>query len=218
MSLTGAQIVQAAEKYTGVPYYEGNPQGVPPAAKGMDCSGIVQRAMADLGVKIARTTSGQLADANAHVVGTNIGTDITKAQQGDVLHYTGHEEIYIAGGATALVFSEATNGTKAAVRGRTPWPIIGIVRYADAGPGDGTIKVQDANPLDASVNSVVDSFNALTGILKFITDPKQWWRIALSFFGAVLLMVALWRLTDGKAGKVVGSVNSTATKIAGKVA
>lgn len=211
MSLTGAAICNSAFKYAGIQYFEGNPQN---PTNGYDCSGIVQAALRDLGVSIPRTTAEQLALIPP---GTNIGTNLASCQQGDVIHYVGHEEIYLT---PSLVFSEATNGTVASVRNRTPWPIIGIIRYADGGPGPAvdigaadfrnykghtTVKqgndpgqVTPINPLSAIVNpleSVVSAVSSIVKLLTFALDPKNWWRVALAMFGATLLIVALLRLT-----------------------
>lgn len=230
MSITGYAIVNSAEKYSGVKYFEGNPQS---PQNGFDCSGLVQRAMADLGVKIGRTTSVQLADANSHVVGANIGTDINQALQGDIIHYVGHEEIFIGWDqrGAPMVFSEATNGTTAGVRGKTPWPIVGIVRYADAGPGPrigsyGAVSpggpgankdtpVQTggdpgyaipSDPLTAigsSISSLVDVVTTISKLFTFILDPKNWWRVGLAVFGVALLILALLRLTKTPTSAVI---------------
>src|SRR6184192_2913106 len=114
---SGSDIIRAVESYTGTPYSQHNPQS---AATGLDCSGLVQLALANLGITIPRTTSQQLAAADKGQVGHDIGTDLSKAQPGDVIHYPGHEEVWLGNGK---VFSEATYGTKAAIRGRTPEPI-----------------------------------------------------------------------------------------------
>lgn len=211
MGLTGEAICNSAFKYAGIQYFEGNPQNT---KNGFDCSGIVQQALSDLGVKIPRTTSEQLALLPP---GRNIGTSLSNCQQGDVIHYVGHEEIYLT---PTLVFSEATTGTVASVRNRTPWPIVGIVRYADSGPGNpvdigaadfrnykGSTTVQQGNdpgraipsdPLTAigsSISSLVGVVTTISKLFAFILDPKNWWRVGLAVFGVALLILALLRLT-----------------------
>lgn len=236
MALTGFQILDAAYKYQGVPYYEGNPQGKPPNGKGFDCSGLVQQVMSDLGVKIARTTSAQLADANSGVVGKNVGTNIKDAQIGDIIHYVGHEEIWATlptQKGTPQVFSEATTGTVAATRNWTGWPVIGIVRYADSGvgkpaptgvggdPGQVSGQLTDIVP---GLNSVVSSVSSILGVLgtitklfTFVLDPKNWWRVALALFGTALLILALLRLTKTPTTAVIQG-SSTAASTARKLA
>lgn len=211
MAITGEQIVNAAEKYSGVPYFEGNPQ----SRNGMDCSGLVQATMRDLGVNISRTTVTQLADANTGVVGKNVGTSLAVAQQGDILHYVGHEEIWIGnrdygdGKPRPLVFSEATPGTSAAVRNRTPWPIIGIVRYAGS-PGSTVGGNTTPNPngdpgrvsgqlidIVPGLSDAVSLIKALTSFIGLVGQPGFWVRTGAALLGAALLIIGLHGLMRG---------------------
>lgn len=205
-TVTGYQILESAYKYQGVPYSQGK-QGKPPAGTGFDCSGLVQQALADLGITIGRTTSVQLADANSGVIGKNIGTDKKQAQIGDIIHYVGHEEIWATTPnqkAPPQVFSESTYGQVAATRDATNWPVIGIVRYAGAAgtpspmPGQGTdqgaVSGQLAD-LIPGVNSLVGMVTSLVKFVGFLADPANWWRVGLAAFGTVLLILALFRLT-----------------------
>lgn len=60
--VTGAALLQSAEKYAGVPYVFGKAS----REDGFDCSSLIQRAAADLGLQIPRLASNQyLACANA---------------------------------------------------------------------------------------------------------------------------------------------------------
>lgn len=143
---SGTDIIAAAERYTGVPYSQHNPQS---PSTGLDCSGLVQLALSNLGISTPRTTESQLAAAIAGTSGHDIGTNLSNAQPGDVIHYFGHEEIYLGGGK---VFSEATTGTTAGIRGvGGPGPITGIVRYSDGTSGSTTASLAASttfNPLD----------------------------------------------------------------------
>jgi len=154
--VTGDDIIAAAEKYTGVPYSQSNPAD--PYA-GLDCSSIVQRALGDLGTKISRTTGSQLADAGA----ANIGTDIGLARPGDILHYDGHEEIWLGNGK---VFSEADYGTTAAIRNRTPETIVGIVRYGQPGTGGPTTGNAAYNA--APADNPLSKLNPFNGVGEFV--------------------------------------------------
>jgi peptidoglycan DL-endopeptidase CwlO len=85
---TGSDVVADAEQYLGVPYTWG---GTNPAT-GLDCSGLVQRVMKDLGVSMPRTVAQQ----------RNIGQPVDSlkdAQPGDLLVFGSHHiGIYVGNG------------------------------------------------------------------------------------------------------------------------
>ncbi|WP_108252656.1 C40 family peptidase [Planctomonas deserti] len=83
--ITGDAIVETAKKYLGVPYELGGED-----ANGIDCSGLVQRVMKDLGVDVPRLVSGQ----------STLGTEVTSlkdARPGDLIvnDNGGHISIYL---------------------------------------------------------------------------------------------------------------------------
>ncbi|WP_127126470.1 C40 family peptidase [Georgenia sp. SYP-B2076] len=82
---TGAALVESASKYLGVPYVWGGE-----SASGMDCSGLVQRALADIGVSVPRTARAQMT------VGTAVPS-LAQAQPGDLIVTRGgaHIGIYL---------------------------------------------------------------------------------------------------------------------------
>jgi peptidoglycan DL-endopeptidase CwlO len=87
---TGADAVTSAEKYLGVPYVFGsnNP------TKGLDCSGLVQRAYADLGITLPRVASDQAK------VGQPVAS-LADAKPGDLLAFhtpVSHIAIYVGDG------------------------------------------------------------------------------------------------------------------------
>jgi peptidoglycan DL-endopeptidase CwlO len=86
---TGQGLVDAAKKYLGVPYVWG---GTNPA-KGLDCSGLVQRAMKDIGVDVPRTVAQQ------RHVGTPVPS-LAQAKPGDLIVLGGdrHIGIYVGDG------------------------------------------------------------------------------------------------------------------------
>jgi cell wall-associated NlpC family hydrolase len=87
---TGSAVVADAEKYLGVPYVYG---GTDPST-GLDCSALVQRTFADLGVSLPRTAAEQSQ------VGTPVAS-LAEAQPGDLVFYGSpaeHVGIYIGNG------------------------------------------------------------------------------------------------------------------------
>lgn len=90
----GADVVAAARKYLGVPYRWG---GTDPST-GLDCSGLVQRVFADLGVKVPRTVAEQ------RTVGEKVDS-MADARPGDLLAFASagspsgrHIGIYVGDG------------------------------------------------------------------------------------------------------------------------
>src|SRR5881398_1557049 len=83
-------VVADPHKYLGVPYVFGSND----PAKGLDCSGLVQRVYADLGVKLPRIAADQ-AKVGQPVAG------LAQARPGDLLAFNSpvdHIAIYIGNG------------------------------------------------------------------------------------------------------------------------
>ena len=85
---TGADVVAAAKKYLGVPYVFGGED-----ASGMDCSGLVQRVFADLGIDVPRVVPDQAR------LGTEVAS-LAEARPGDLVvsRGTGHIAIWLGDG------------------------------------------------------------------------------------------------------------------------
>jgi peptidoglycan DL-endopeptidase CwlO len=89
-ALNRQAVVAAARKYLGVPYVFG---GTNPAT-GLDCSGLVQRAYADLGIKLPRLAADQATKGTAVA-------NLDQAKPGDLLAFNrpvDHIAIYIGDG------------------------------------------------------------------------------------------------------------------------
>ena len=85
--VTGDQVVDAAKKYLGTPYAFGSTN----AAKGLDCSALVQKAYKDLGIDLPRTSGEQAR------VGTKVDS-MRDAKPGDILAFdkpVDHVAIYL---------------------------------------------------------------------------------------------------------------------------
>jgi len=87
-SAGGAAIVAGAQRYLGVPYVLGGED-----ASGMDCSGLVQRVFADLGMTVPRVVQDQ------DTLGVEVPS-LADAQPGDLLvaRDRGHIAIYAGDG------------------------------------------------------------------------------------------------------------------------
>jgi cell wall-associated NlpC family hydrolase len=114
----GAAVVADAQKYLGVPYVLG---GTDPA-KGLDCSALVQRAYADLGVALPRTSQQQALQ------GTPVAS-LADARPGDLVCFGNpatHIGIYVGDGK--MIVAPHT-GTDVQIQpiGKTPSTIRRIV-------------------------------------------------------------------------------------------
>jgi cell wall-associated NlpC family hydrolase len=128
---TGADVVAGARRYLGTPYVWG---GTDPSV-GLDCSGLVQRVYADLGIGLPRV-SGDQARAGRPVA------SLAEARPGDVLafgHPVHHVGIYLGDGQMIdapkpgdRVKVERVYERPAAIRRILPDP-------AAAGAGAGTV-------------------------------------------------------------------------------
>lgn len=87
---TGDAVVADAQRYLGVPYVYGSND----PAKGLDCSGLVQKVYGDLGIALPRVAADQAK------VGQPVAS-LAQAQPGDLLAFGSpvhHIAIYIGGG------------------------------------------------------------------------------------------------------------------------
>ncbi len=96
---TGTGIVAAAAKYEGVPYVFGGT-----SSSGIDCTGLVQKALADAGITVGRSMDDQMT------AGKEVGK-LADAKPGDL--------IVLDGGAHIVIYSGNGKVIHAPYEGRT---------------------------------------------------------------------------------------------------
>jgi cell wall-associated NlpC family hydrolase len=89
--VTGEDVLAAAKKYEGVPYVFGGE-----STSGMDCSGLVQKAFADLGVSVPRTSQEQAT------IGQKVDS-LKDAKPGDLIVLNGGDHIAIYAGNDQVI-------------------------------------------------------------------------------------------------------------------
>ena len=136
-ALSGDQVVADARKYLGVPYVWG---GTDPA-KGLDCSGLVQRVYQDLGIDLPRVSQDQAR------VGTAVPS-LAEARPGDLVCFgtpADHIGIYI-GDHKMIVAPKAGDVVKVEDVYRTPSSIRRILpEYSVGSASGGTASVAAAS-------------------------------------------------------------------------
>lgn len=133
---TGASLVEAARAYVGTPYVWG---GESLAEGGLDCSGLVLRALADLGVTdVPRTARQQMG------MGTAVAS-MDEARPGDLLVFGGGTHIGIYAGDGRMVDAPKP-GQDVTVRDvyTTPTAIRRVLPAEGAAPVSATTTAQGA--------------------------------------------------------------------------
>ncbi|GAB3861294.1 transglycosylase SLT domain-containing protein [Dactylosporangium cerinum] len=131
-AVTGATVVDTAKQYLGTPYVFGgtNPES------GLDCSGLVQRVYADLGVKLPRVAKDQAREGTAVA-------DLAHARPGDLLAfgspvdhvglYLGDNRMIAAPHAGDVVKIQEVYETPTAIRRIVPTTSLDATGAASAG-------------------------------------------------------------------------------------
>ena len=157
----GVDIVEYARTYQGrVPYVHGagNNKDISDLTGGTDCNGFVCGVFFHFDINL---WPYRIKIRNSPLL-TNIGTDLSKAQPGDILYWeetipgagNGHVAIYDGGGWMVHETTDSYNGMSSNVL-YTPvslvssgWPISGIYRAADVLAEPPLPKVHGTSPID----------------------------------------------------------------------
>ena len=180
---TGQAAAADATKYLGVPYVWG---GTDPAT-GLDCSGLVQRVYADLGITLPRVAADQ-AQAGVAV------PSLAQALPGDLVTFgqpADHIGIYLGNGmmidaphAGAAVRVEAV-GTPTAIRRIAGTAEAGAAEVAggdplaglDAAPVDATLSASSpgsgASPYDALFAQATQRYGLPAGLLAAVARTES---------------------------------------------
>lgn len=145
----GAEAVQAARRYLGVPYLWG---GTDPE-QGLDCSGLLQRAFADIGIEIPRVAADQ-ARAGVAV------PSMAQARPGDLLAFgspVDHIGMYVGDGKM-IVAPRTGDVVKIQSVYRTPSAIRRVGGEGDGVAASAAVRTGSAS---AMAGGVPEAYRAL---------------------------------------------------------
>jgi peptidoglycan DL-endopeptidase CwlO len=150
-SATGKDVVQDALQYVGTPYVLGGE-----SKSGMDCSGLVQRAFADLGVKVPRLVHEQ------QTIGQAVPS-LKDAKPGDLIVLNGGDHIAIYMGNNTVIHAPYEGRTVSVQKAWfTDKDIVTIRRVvpSEATAPAATASASAANVQAASLASALGGFSA----------------------------------------------------------
>lgn len=197
----GDNVVTAARKYVGVPYKWG---GTNPKV-GLDCSGLTQLVMRDVGVSIARVTGAQQTQ------GARVAT-LADALPGDLVFFgspvSSHVGIYIGGNQMLNALKTGT-----LVRVDRLWESPSFIRrFGTAGgvgnrftEGTGGVAAVGGAAISAA-GGVVSGIDAIGGFFGQLGQRSVWVRVLQVVGGAALVVGGVSIVGRGVIGEVATSV------------
>lgn len=188
-SATGADVVADARRYLGVPYLWG---GTDPS-KGLDCSGLVQRVYADLGIQLPRVASDQAT------VGQAVPS-LAQAQPGDILAFGSpvhHVGIYVGNG---MMIAAPHTGARVCVQPvyETPSAIRRVLSSGGGQSAEFAVAGSGATPYANLFASATARYGLPQGLLAAVAQVESNFDpTAVSGAGAEGLMQLMPATADG---------------------
>jgi hypothetical protein len=196
----GDNVVSAARKYEGVPYRWGGT-----TRAGLDCSGLTQLVMHDVGVSIARVTGAQQTQ------GARVAT-LADALPGDLVFFgspvSSHVGIYIGGNQMINALHTGT-----LVRVDRLWEAPSFIRRFGTAGGVGNRFTNGTGGVAAVGGAVVTAaggalsgIDAVGGFFGQLGQRSVWIRVLQVVGGAALVVGGVVIVSKGVIGDVVASV------------
>jgi hypothetical protein len=196
----GDDVVAAARKYVGVPYRWGGT-----TRAGLDCSGLTQLVMHDVGVNIARVTGAQQTQ------GARVAS-LTDALPGDLVFFgapvSHHVGIYIGGGQMLNALKTGT-----LVRVDRLWETPSFIRRFGTAGGTGNRFTNGTGGVAAvggaaisAAGGALSGLDAVGGFFGTLGQKNTWIRVLQVVGGAGLVVGGVVIVSKGVIGDVAASI------------
>ena len=199
----GDDVVTAARKYIGVPYKWGGT-----TRAGLDCSGLTQNVMRDVGVSIARVTGAQQTQ------GARVAS-LADALPGDLVFFgspvSTHVGIYIGGGQMLNALKTGT-----LVRVDKLWEAPSFIRRFGTAGGtgnrftNGTGGINGVPAIGATAitaaGGALSGLDAVGGFFGALGQKNTWVRVLQVVGGAALVVGGVVIVSNGVIGDVAAAV------------
>jgi cell wall-associated NlpC family hydrolase len=155
---TGTDIVNDAKKYIGVPYVYGGEDST-----GMDCSGLVQRVLRDVGISAPRVVSQQ------QYIGTPVAS-LADAQPGDLIITKNADHIVIYAGNGQIIHAPYPGRTVDEQKNYLTDADIQTIRRVAPAASPASAAISTASLAATTVPTVADLIAAAQRSLMTATD------------------------------------------------